>query len=105
MEIEEVIGTVCVGREKLLTVNECHEIVNCLKQLKKYKQMCEELENNNYDVWIATPGVFTNMHEFVDKLKQKYFPKFKTETIEDKLTKNEIKYMAHTVNKGGLNAR
>jgi len=45
------------------------------EELKKYRQMWGELEMGNYDVWVATPGVFTNMHEFTNELKQKHFPK------------------------------
>jgi len=33
---------------------------------------------------------------------EEYFPKFKAERIEDKLSENEIKYMASIVKKKGV---
>jgi len=35
MNMKKAIEIVCVGREKLLTVNECHKVVALIKEFKK----------------------------------------------------------------------
>jgi hypothetical protein len=66
---KEAIEIICVGREKLLTVNETHKVVECLREGEKYRQMWEELYLskigwNDYSITI-----------YMQELEKKYFPK------------------------------
>ncbi len=77
MKVKEAIEIICVGREKLLTVEDAHKVVNCLKQDEKYRQMWEEFKDLYgfkilYWAWEDMPK---NVNEGMDKLEQKYFPK------------------------------
>ena len=65
------------------------------KKLKAYKLVWGLLK--------STPLIDDRIVGLMNKHEQKYFPKFKVERIEDKLTKNEIKYMTGIVKnkKGG----
>jgi len=84
--IKEAIEIVCVGREKLLTVGECHKVVNCLRQGDKYRQ--EDLKTiqfyiKYYNIWkILKANTDKETINYMDKLEQKYSPKEE---------KNEIK--------------
>ena len=44
-KIKKVIEIVCVGREKLLTVDECHQVLTVIEELNKYKKMWKEMYN------------------------------------------------------------
>ena len=82
MNTQEAIEIVCVGREKLLTFEETHKIVECLREgekYKKYKLMWKGLEPFKEilvtaDCFISKCGkesLGMKMYE----LEQKYFPK------------------------------
>ena len=66
MEVKEAIEFACIGREKLLTVSECHKIVDCLRQGEKYKQIVDYLEKYcGYYYW----GSSDNLSQLIPKLK------------------------------------
>ena len=58
MNTKEAIEIVCVGREKLLTVDECHKVVDCLRQGGAYKQIVYEINNERLsDEYSGTYGI------------------------------------------------
>ena len=90
MEVKEAIEFACIGREKLLTVSECHKIVDCLEQGEKYKsdfdilvgrwnKLFEENQiNKKYrQMWEELKGEHTidYRYQLMNKFEQKYFPK------------------------------
>ena len=77
-----IINTVCGNKSSckniddiifLLQQGEALKIEN--KELKAYRQIVEDMKNEQYDVWVSLPGYFTILPEFVKKLEQKYFGK------------------------------
>jgi len=79
MKTEEAIEIVCIGREKLLTVEECHKVVDCLKRGEKYKKIVEILELDMEGQYCITPmDIYfkkDTIGQQIKNIKRKYFSK------------------------------
>ena len=60
------IKNICEGDEEPITICECHEVIDCLQQGEKYKQMWKELYQD---------CTFLESVEKMHDLKEEYFPK------------------------------
>jgi len=74
MNTQEAIEIVCVGREKLLTFEETHKVVECLREGEKYRQMWEEFKKC-CSLSIVFDGKLQNIKDKMNWFEQKYFPK------------------------------
>ena len=93
MNTQEAIEIVCVGREKLLTFEETHKVVECLREGEKYRLMWKEIEKFYKDAVLPlytetfenivnnVPLVgykfyyYKTLETILNDVEQKYFPK------------------------------
>ena len=69
MKVEEVIGIVCVGREKLLTVNECHKVVESLWQGEKNRKILNKLKKMHDPICFGDER-FMDLCDYISNLEE-----------------------------------